>query len=259
MLKLSILTALLSVTLLACGPESPEDSSNSCSVEQMEDGVLIECPDGTSAFMANPEDGVDGEDGLEGIHGVNGRETTVVVEDEPAGDNCEFGGKVVLVNNEVEEYLCNPRLIAECDVFYGDAIIETTADLAPFVGCKEITGNLSIGDLPTEQLSVLSSLERVGGTLQVYTTTRVTNLDFLANLEEVNFRVDIRGNENLIDISALQGLHLTDHAFADPATGGIRISQNPQLAACQVLEVSSSMFAPTGSPTVVGENLGTCD
>ena len=49
----------------------PEPVQN-CSVESVEGGALITCPDGSEAFVPNGQDGEDGTDGMDGQDGEDG-------------------------------------------------------------------------------------------------------------------------------------------------------------------------------------------
>jgi hypothetical protein len=50
-------------------PVTPEPIL-SCSVEEVEGGALITCPDGSDVFIADGSDGKDGVDGTDGVDGL---------------------------------------------------------------------------------------------------------------------------------------------------------------------------------------------
>lgn len=52
-------------------------SGDSCSVTQLPDGALIECEDGSTAFVENGEDGAQGEQGVPGQDGQDGQDATL--------------------------------------------------------------------------------------------------------------------------------------------------------------------------------------
>jgi hypothetical protein len=47
-------------------PPGPTAAAVACSTEQVDDGVIISCPDGTKAVVRNGLDGVSGKDGSDG-------------------------------------------------------------------------------------------------------------------------------------------------------------------------------------------------
>lgn len=77
-MKKLLTLALASFLLTNCGAglqivepleETPEPLL-SCSVEQVEGGAMITCPDGSEVFVANGTDGIDGQDGTDGLDGL---------------------------------------------------------------------------------------------------------------------------------------------------------------------------------------------
>lgn len=64
------MTSLAAITLLSnCGPAEPVDNrvysetGAVCSVEQIETGAVVRCPDGSEAYIHNGADGADGANG----------------------------------------------------------------------------------------------------------------------------------------------------------------------------------------------------
>ena len=60
--------------VLACGAagskkDKDKPASEPCTVEDVEGGVLMTCPDGTTAFLPNGRDGDRGEQGVPGRDG----------------------------------------------------------------------------------------------------------------------------------------------------------------------------------------------
>ncbi len=106
-----------------CNGANGEDGANgtSCTVTDNGDGTkTIMCEDGTSVTVSDGTDGANGADGQDGTDGEDGKNALVAVSDEPAGENCENGGKKietgidddgdgVLDPEEVDdtEYVCN--------------------------------------------------------------------------------------------------------------------------------------------------------
>jgi hypothetical protein len=72
---------LLVVLITACGSYYADSKPRvtkikNCTVEETEDGALIQCPDGTSVVVTN---GADGQDGTPGQDGQDGQPGTVDV------------------------------------------------------------------------------------------------------------------------------------------------------------------------------------
>lgn len=70
---------LVCLALISCGiaadfpPHDKKDKANKkCSVEQLEDGALITCPDGTTTMINNGSNGADGQTGATGNTGAAG-------------------------------------------------------------------------------------------------------------------------------------------------------------------------------------------
>lgn len=60
---------------------------DTCTTSSTEEGVLIECPDGTSSLMPYAKDGADGLDGSDGADGADGNPGTLIEIVDPCGDN----------------------------------------------------------------------------------------------------------------------------------------------------------------------------
>ena len=96
----------------------PKDMAQSmCSVEQLDDGALITCPDGSEAMVYNGHDGeagvdgidgVDGEDGVDGNNGSDGTNGTAGVDgnDGLAGQDGQDGEDGVDGSNGVDGTSC---------------------------------------------------------------------------------------------------------------------------------------------------------
>lgn len=89
---LTIITMALLLTNCGAGLQVVEPLRDtpepllSCSVEQVEGGALITCPDGSEVFVANGIDGQDGVDGLDGQDGEDGIDGLFVGYVDPCGD-----------------------------------------------------------------------------------------------------------------------------------------------------------------------------
>jgi hypothetical protein len=68
-----------------------------------------------------------------------------------------------------------------------------------------IAGSVIIGEGGTDDPSILEGVRRVEGSLRIYRTD-LTNLDFMACVEEVGADVTIFGNEQLVDVGGLWSL-----------------------------------------------------
>lgn len=64
---------------LGCGPRRHVWYSveQTCTVTQAQDGALIECSDGTQAFIPNGQDGANGQDGRNGTDGQDGQDASL--------------------------------------------------------------------------------------------------------------------------------------------------------------------------------------
>ena len=76
-------------------PEATPTNTNavgaSCTVSQQDGGALIECPDGTTAFLENGETGLNGVDGAVGETGDEGKSCTVLDQETEVIIECEDG------------------------------------------------------------------------------------------------------------------------------------------------------------------------
>jgi hypothetical protein len=93
----------------------PPERMQPCSISQTDDGVLIQCTDGTQALVKNGEDGetgavgatgaqgaagsngTNGTNGLNGSNGVNGSNGHSIVYSTLAATSCSNGGQTVML------------------------------------------------------------------------------------------------------------------------------------------------------------------
>lgn len=98
----------------------------------------------------------------------------------------------------------------ECEPLIEDSVLidENTsmAELQSLACVEEITGDLQILDTSVEDLSFLSSLQRVGGELRLSGNDELANLSGLDALTEVGAELRIWNNEGLIDLTGLGSL-----------------------------------------------------
>ena len=73
---LNKIASLLVIALVACfvGCVEPTPTDSDCSVERVEGGAVITCPDGSEAFLSDGEQGNNGVDGRTGATGEAGRD-----------------------------------------------------------------------------------------------------------------------------------------------------------------------------------------
>lgn len=85
------------------GIEVEDNTPESCTVEQNENGATIKCPDGTVAEITNGTDGGDGangQDGEDGVDGDDGSSCSVSTLDNGALITCDDGTSSVILNGQ---------------------------------------------------------------------------------------------------------------------------------------------------------------
>jgi hypothetical protein len=97
------------------------------------------------------------------------------------------------------------RLDGTCDTYPGSYNIRSSADLLAlrWSGCSRIEGDLSISRRAAPDLSGLSSISAIGGSLEIAWLDTLVDLDGLDQLERVGGSISIVENERL---SSLHGL-----------------------------------------------------
>jgi hypothetical protein len=98
-------------------------------------------------------------------------------------------------------------------VMYGDYIIENSIDLNTLEGYSTVTGDLTINAGPLPNISALHSLTTVGGDLNIYRNTALTDLSGLENLTTVGGSFDMERNSALTSTSALENLSVVGDKF----------------------------------------------
>ena len=140
--------------------------------------------------------GEDGANGQDGEGGQDGENALIALFDEPAGDNCTYGGTGIQAGVDLDgddvldpeeitttEYVCDgaPGASVLCPggVIDGSFTIENATDAAFIAGCATITGDLRVtaNELTTLDLSALTS---IGGSLLISDNTALTTLAFSA-------------------------------------------------------------------------------
>jgi len=117
----------------------------------------------------------------------------------------------------------------EGPVFEGDMVISTIEDYNKF-NFEYVFGTLTIENLNTPDLSKLSTLKDVGGSL-IIRNCGITSLNGLENLETINTNLIFENNENLETICCLdhvervESLQIIDHPSLTSIEGlsGLRI------------------------------------
>ena len=92
-----------------------------------------------------------------------------------------------------------------CSVYEGNYTIDSQEDIDNFNYC-EITGNLTIEEAVTgdiTNLSGLSKLETIGGSLYIKSNSGIINLNGLNNLTAINGSLQLHRNKNLTDLTGL--------------------------------------------------------
>ena len=226
-------------SLITCtdGTETFMPDSKNCTVTEVDGGALVSCPDGTETLVEGGEDcSVDDVDGGALVSCPDGTETFLpdgaepvfTTVEEPAGENCEFGGTAIIVNGTVLDYVCDGRGFPDCDVLaVGALTISSDLELAAFAGCRVLDGDVDIKNVTS--LAPLASLEQVTGKFDI----KSTNLTSLAGLENLkNFTVSqLLVNPVLADLSA----------FSPAAGTTVIVDQNPLITQCTVNDWVSTL------------------
>jgi len=104
---ISMGVVLILIFLKGCGIQdrpSPRTVSPPppCSVEEYDDAVVIQCPDGSEAVVHRAADGVDGEDGTDGVDGAPAEPCGVFKSDEDGATTitCPDGSYAVVKDGE---------------------------------------------------------------------------------------------------------------------------------------------------------------
>ena len=126
--------------------------------------------------------------------------------------------------------------------------------LAAATGCTVIEGELFVTDVPVTDLSSLSALEAVGGTIWIHQNRFLKSLEGLERLESVIGHFYIANNEGLIDISALLNL-----AYAGDANSA-EVLGNPLLCSSYVTEFLDHLSSVGGwyNPSYIINNDDGC-
>lgn len=143
----------------------------------------------------------------------------------------------------------------------GQVVLSTQADVNQFLvnypDCTELSNNLYIGvqsdNSDVSNLMPLSKIGKVGGYLVVY-NTNLTTLNGLNNLTSIGQDIDIRNNNMLSDISALQNTTFS------PFDGfGLTILNNPSLAVCDLPNFCTYLANPAAThPRTISGNAANC-
>lgn len=83
--------------------------------------------------------------------------------------------------------------------------IALAADAERFAGCSSVQGSLRIASAELEDLSVLSALRSVSGTLEIAQSSQLDDLSGLEQLEQVG-SLSIHDNAELDDLAGLENL-----------------------------------------------------
>lgn len=143
----------------------------------------------------------------------------------------------------------------------GQVVLSTQADVNQFLinypDCTELPNNLYIGvqsgNSDVSNLTALSKIGKVGGYLVVY-NTNLTTLNGLNNLTSIGQDIDIRNNNVLSDISALQNT-----TFAPFDGFGLTILNNPSLSVCDLPNFCAYLANPAAThPRTISGNAANC-
>lgn len=154
-------------------------------VDVNEDGTLADTEATATRYVCNGvgtngNDGTNGTNGTSGTNGTDGTSALVRLDDEPAGENCTFGGVAVragldtnadgeLSETEVTEtrYVCDGFGVDENTTYYGSIELSGPNDALVLRGIQRITGDIRVRAWPTDVPFSLPSLLEIGGTFAV--------------------------------------------------------------------------------------------
>jgi hypothetical protein len=210
--------ALVLVVFAACKGSAGDPGADgaSCTVTDNGDGTItVSCDDGTTVTI--------------------GGTSVTRVDEEPAGDNCEFGGTAVhtgidddvdgmLDDEEIDDtaYVCNGSGgTPPCTTLEGDVYLRDHVDLLVFagLGCTSITGGLFIQQFTGSTLDGLETLTSIEGGLFIQESFGLADVSGLANVATVPALA-------VTDMSSLTSLAAFDLSSTD---GSVLISNVPAL------------------------------
>jgi len=198
----------------------------------------------------------------------NNSDVTVVrVDQEPVGDNCQYGGVAVssgidsnhngvLDDDEITstEYACNGGVTIRCaageSAIDGSVIVRDASEFAQLSGVNCIDGDLLIAGIAGE-IPALPDLSTVTGEVVVAGNPDLTTLDGLSGLRQIGQSYLVQGNDSLDDISQIADLDRVLSIFIignnslhdlaglsswDQITVSFDVSNNPALTSLHGLE-----------------------
>lgn len=98
--------------------------------------------------------------------------------------------------------------------------IRSAADAGGYRACNIVQGDLTISAADLEDLTALSNLHQVTGTLRISDSPALDDLDGLQNLSSVG-ALEIHHDTDLDDLAGLENLHTAER---------IEVTENPELA-----------------------------
>ena len=139
-----------------------------------------------------------------------------------------------------------------CTEIQGDLIIsgEDIDDLSALSSIQSISGSLVVeyNDLLTN-LNGLSSLTYIGENLYMYWNNNLQNIDVLSNITDFEGYISISHNESLIDISGISNFNY-ENIYS------LEIFENPMLAVCNVSLVCNYIDNMQGDINIINNAEG---
>jgi len=142
-----------------------------------------------------------------------------------------------------------------------------------YPSCFELNGNVEISGANITNLTGLSVINSIGGTLAIYNNDSLTNLSGLESLTFVGYSLSLWENDTLSDISSLIGLTYVggqlrisnndllanlyglDNVKAD-SIDALYIVRNTNLSECAVQSVCDYLATPNADVTIMGNDDG---
>ena len=131
-------------------------------------------------------------------------------------------------------------------VYDGTVSVYNEEQLALLSGMQCITGSLLLNYVPGADLSVLSQLRSVGGTVMIYASSSLTSLHGLENLRDIGWNLSITANSELTSLAALSGLTSVGAQNPEPNNLKLSVTNNAKLPACAVWQLAQQLAMACG-------------
>lgn len=108
------------------------------------------------------------------------------------------------------------------EVFEGNVLIESEADLAQLEGIREVTRSIVVNQTMLTNLDALGCIDTVGEDLQIFGNTALTNVDGLVNVTDIGGNFIFGENHAVVDFDGLQKLVAVRGSFSMTGNDGLQ-------------------------------------